>query len=118
MERTLTKQRILELYLNCIEYGMKLYGIANAARHYFGKTVDQLTPLEIAFLMHLKTTPKEAWYLHKRGALPQRWRDALAYRMRNFKRKGWITDEQYDAAAPFDPIAHPEPTATAPEVPM
>lgn len=113
MERALGKDRILELYHNCIEYGARLYGIGNAARHYFGKGVADLVPVEIAFLMHLKTTPKEAFMLAKRGSLPQRWRDAIAYRMRNFVKKGYITQDVYDASAPFDPIAVKYPSARA-----
>ena len=104
VERTLTKQRIMELYLNCIEYGTKLYGIRNASSHYFHKSLADLTPLEVAFLMHLKTTPKEAFFLEKRGVLPPRWREALRIRMRNFQRKGYITKEELEAAAPYDPI--------------
>ena len=114
MERALGKDRILELYLNCIEYGTKLYGIGNAAQHYFGKAAADLNPLEIAFLMHLKTSPKEAFFLAKRGSLPQRWRDAVAYRLRNFVKKGYTTQEVYDASAPFDPIGQPEGTPLPP----
>ncbi|GMV39136.1 MAG: hypothetical protein AMXMBFR64_08520 [Myxococcales bacterium] len=109
MERALDKGRIMELYLNCIEYGTKLYGIANAAQHYFRKGVGSLTPVEIAFLMHLKTSPKEAWGLAKRGSLPQRWRDAVEVRLRSFVKKGYVTQEVYEASAPYDPIGAPPP---------
>lgn len=105
LEQTLRKERILELYLNCIEYGVHLYGIRNASYHYFGKEPRDLTGVEVAFLMHLKTTPKEAWYLAKQGALPDRWRNAVRTRMRKMVERGRITQEEFDASAPYDPIA-------------
>ena len=44
MERELTKDEILELYLNKIFFGNRAYGVAAAAEFYYGKTLDQLTP--------------------------------------------------------------------------
>ena len=37
MEEVVSKDRIMELYLNCIEFGPNIYGIRHAAQHYFGK---------------------------------------------------------------------------------
>lgn len=57
MESTLSKDQILELYINCIEFGPNLYGIARASRHYFAKEAQDLTPLEAAWLASLKPSP-------------------------------------------------------------
>lgn len=105
LEQTMRKERILELYLNCIEYGVNLYGIRNASHHYFGKDPRDLTGVEVAFLMHLKTTPKEAWYLAKQGMLPERWRNAVRTRMKKMVERGRITQEEFESSAPYDPIA-------------
>jgi hypothetical protein len=57
LESTLGKERILEIYLNVIEWGPGLYGLRPAARHYFGKEPQGLTPREIAFLVSLIPGP-------------------------------------------------------------
>ena len=57
IEGVLTKQRILELYLNQIYLGEQSYGVAAAAQSYFGKTLDQLTPADAAFLAALPKAP-------------------------------------------------------------
>lgn len=58
IEATLTKDEILEKYLNVVEFGPKLYGVKNAARHYFGKTPGDLTVAESAFLAFLLPNPQ------------------------------------------------------------
>src|SRR5262249_14717084 len=50
LEKTLPKERILELYLNVVEFGRRTYGAEAAARHYFGKSAAALTPREAATL--------------------------------------------------------------------
>ncbi len=50
LERSLDKQRILELYLNVVEFGHGIYGVEAAARRYFGKAALDLTEREAAML--------------------------------------------------------------------
>ena len=57
LESTLGKQRILEIYLNVIEWGPELYGLRPAARHYFDKEPTNLSPREIAFLVSMIPAP-------------------------------------------------------------
>jgi len=57
IEESLTKQRILELYLNEIYLGLGSYGVAAAAQTYFNKPLDQLTLAEAAFLAALPKAP-------------------------------------------------------------
>ncbi len=57
LESTLGKNRILEIYLNIIEWGPGLYGLRPAARHYFGREPQALTPREIAFLVSMIPGP-------------------------------------------------------------
>ena len=53
----LSKDRILELYLNQIDLGFRSFGVAAAAQTYFNKTLDQLTPGEAAYLAALPKSP-------------------------------------------------------------
>ncbi len=57
MERTLSKERILELYLNEIYLGFQSYGVAAAALNYFDKSLNELSTAEVAFLAALPKAP-------------------------------------------------------------
>ncbi|MCH1927764.1 transglycosylase domain-containing protein, partial [Shewanella sp. C31] len=57
LEQTLTKERILELYLNEIWLGYRSYGVGAAAYNYFGKPVSDLTLAESAYLASLPKGP-------------------------------------------------------------
>ena len=57
LENQYTKDEILERYLNTVFFGNNAYGIQAAAEVYFGKTVDQLTFIEAAFLAGLVRSP-------------------------------------------------------------
>ncbi|MDQ3805127.1 MAG: transglycosylase domain-containing protein [Acidobacteriota bacterium] len=58
LERTLPKRRILEIYLNVIEWGDGVYGAEAAARTYFNKPAADLTPREAAFLAAMIPNPR------------------------------------------------------------
>lgn len=58
LERTLTKPRILELYLNVIEWGDGIYGAEAAAQHYFHKPASALSANEAAFLSAMIPNPR------------------------------------------------------------
>ena len=58
MERTLPKRRILEIYLNVIEWGDGVYGAEAAAQTYFGKSAADLTAQEAAFLSAMIPNPR------------------------------------------------------------
>jgi hypothetical protein len=60
--KLISKQRLLEVYFNIIEMGENVYGIGEAARHYFGKTPAELTIGEGIFLANIVPKPKVALY--------------------------------------------------------
>lgn len=70
MERTLGKARILELYLNTVDWGPGLCGARAAARTYFRKRPEQLTPLEAAWLASILRAPHSAHELQFRAGHP------------------------------------------------
>jgi len=58
LERLLSKRRILEIYLNVIEWGDGIYGAEAAAQHYFNKSATSLSSSEAAFLSAMIPNPR------------------------------------------------------------
>ncbi len=69
VDSVLSKKRILEIYLNVIEFGPGIYGIKKAATHYFKKAPAHLTPRESAFLAMLLPSPKRYYISFKKRKL-------------------------------------------------
>ncbi|MBT7610784.1 MAG: monofunctional biosynthetic peptidoglycan transglycosylase [Bacteriovoracaceae bacterium] len=69
LEKNVSKDKILELYLNIIEYGPGIYGIDAAAEHYFKKSPADLTAKEGAFLAMLLPNPKRYGESFNKGKL-------------------------------------------------
>lgn len=104
MERTLSKERILELYLNCIEFGKHIYGIKEAAKVYFNKEPKDLTPLEAAFIMATKPAPRYAYNVYKKGVFNQWWVDRMQGILKRLWQEMKVIDEAtYLEAAPYLP---------------
>jgi len=74
MERTLGKARILELYLNTVDWGPGLCGARAAARAYFGKAPARLAALEAAWLAGVLRNPHAAWKQQFSARQPDRAR--------------------------------------------
>ncbi|ALA61002.1 monofunctional biosynthetic peptidoglycan transglycosylase [Nitrospira moscoviensis] len=72
LEHRLTKERILELYLNVAEWGRGVYGAEAAARHHFGKSAAELTADEAAWLAAMLPSPQRYDPLRKTAALARR----------------------------------------------
>ena len=94
IERALSKQRILELYLNEIYLGFGSYGVAAAALNYFGKSLDELTIAEAAYLAALAKGPANYHPTRSRERALER-RDWVIARMLEDER---ITQEQASEA--------------------
>lgn len=58
LEQLLSKERILEIYLNSVEWGEGVFGAEAAARHYYRKSASQLSPYEAARLAVMLPRPK------------------------------------------------------------
>ena len=72
LEETLSKDKILELYLNEIFLGQNSYGVAAAAQTYFNKTLEQLTPAEAATLASLPKAPSDFHPVRNKERLVER----------------------------------------------
>ncbi|MDA0706621.1 MAG: monofunctional biosynthetic peptidoglycan transglycosylase [Proteobacteria bacterium] len=90
IEICLPKRRILEIYLNIVEFGPGIYGVGAASRHYFHKTADSLTDWEAALLAAVLPNPirlrvdAPSSYLRKR----QQW---IIGQMQRLRRERWLT---------------------------
>jgi monofunctional biosynthetic peptidoglycan transglycosylase len=59
LEEAMPKRRILELYLNCVEWGPQIYGAEAASRHFFGKPASDLLPEEAIALAVILPSPRK-----------------------------------------------------------
>lgn len=94
LEKELSKQRILEIYVNIIELGAGIFGITSAAEVYFGKTVDELTRGEMIRLAAIIPAPLDLNPTRPDGNLKWRCREIL----QRLQRHNWITPEAYQEA--------------------
>lgn len=120
LERRLPKDRILELYLNFIEYGPNIYGIERAAQTYFGKPAAQLTPLESAFLAANKPCPRCGYTKFATKKWDPWWQERMIGIMNKMRDEGIIDEEKFLAEAPYIPrfVGWPAPTAPTAEAPL
>jgi membrane peptidoglycan carboxypeptidase len=114
VERQLSKDEILELYLNQIYLGDGVYGVETASRHYFGKPVEELTDTEAALLVGLAKNPE--------GYQPWRHPEAARARVRTvvdvLSREGVLSPERSVGALQSeldlrDPSLAPDPGGEA-----
>lgn len=82
LEKLLSKQRILEIYLNNVEWGEGVFGAEAAAQHYFKKSAAHLAPTEAARLAVMLPAPKRFEKMPASAYLSGRTR-VIAGRMRN-----------------------------------
>ena len=94
IEQALSKDRILELYLNEIYLGFGSYGVAAAALNYFDRSLDALTIPEAAFIAGLPKAPNN-YHPTRRPEAAQGRRNYVIGRMLE---DGYITSEQAEAA--------------------
>jgi hypothetical protein len=90
LEERLDKRRILELYVNVIEYGPGIYGVRSAAAHYFGRPPDELSLGESLFLATLLPAPERYHRQYEAGEVHSRTRDEMAVLLASMERRGWI----------------------------
>lgn len=94
IEQVLTKEEILELYLNQIFLGRNAYGVQAAAQAYFDKDVDQLALHEMAYLAILPKGPSN----YRPEQHEQRAIERRNWALGEMKKNDWISDAQYRTA--------------------
>ena len=101
------KNRVLELYVNCIEFGPNVYGVGPAARFYFQKDARALTPKEAVFLAMIKPAPGRGAGMRRRGHTPERgtwWPSRAEEIFRRLVEHGYLTPAAAEAERPFHVI--------------
>ncbi|OZI29921.1 penicillin-binding protein [Bordetella genomosp. 10] len=106
IESTLTKDQILELYMNQIYLGHRAYGFAAAARTYLGKELSQVTPAEAALLAGIPKAPSR---YNPITNLP-RAQIRQHYVLGRMRALGWLDEAGYQAA-----MAQPLAVRSGPE---
>jgi len=98
LQKLVSKERVLEMYLNVIELGPGIRGIKQAARAYFGKDVAALTPLESAHLAALTPNPRALARRFRDGKVDEGWQQRLYDLLGMMKRHGRLSAADLTAA--------------------
>ncbi len=97
VDKVLTKKKILEIYLNVIEFGPRIYGITRASFHYFKKPPSALTPRESAFIAMLLPSPKRYYVSFRKKKLTKFARKRIDQILAKMRMGKSITPEQYQS---------------------
>lgn len=94
IEKNLTKDQILEVYMNQIYLGQRAYGFSSAAQIYFGKNLKDISVAEAAMLAGLPKAPSA----YNPVVNPKRARTRQQYILVRMQQLGYISDAQFQAA--------------------
>jgi penicillin-binding protein 1A len=94
IEKNLTKDQILEVYMNQIYLGQRAFGFSSAAQIYFGKSLKDITVAEAAMLAGLPKAPSA----YNPVVNPKRAKTRQQYILHRMASLGYITPAQYEAA--------------------
>jgi monofunctional biosynthetic peptidoglycan transglycosylase len=97
LEQELSKQEMMELYLNVIEYGPGVYGVSAAAKHYFNTTPAELSLGQALYLASILPNPQQQHFTES-GALSDGWQQYLKRLMRIAVKIGRLSEAEYEAA--------------------
>lgn len=105
-----TKERILEVYLNIIEWGPNVFGIREACQYYFGKSPISLTLPEALFLAFIIPRPTKFHYLFDAEGKPKQFvTESFLFVANKMLTRGNITQKDYDNL-----VTNPQVTLTGP----
>ena len=98
LDAALSKERLLEIYFNIIEWAPGIFGISQAAYYYFGKQPYQLTPLESAYLASVIPGPAKYHYMFLSKNVTENWYKSLFRILSIMNETGHLsTDDYFDA---------------------
>ena len=104
IEENLSKDQILEVYINQIYLGQRAYGFASAERVYFGKSLKDVTPAEAAMLAGLPKAPST----NNPVANPKRAKERQIYVLDRMRQLGQLSEAEYRTARATDPVVKVE----------
>lgn len=98
LEASLPKARLMEIYLNIIEWGPGIYGLGEASHHYFGVNPRNLSVQQAAFLATIIPNPIRYHGFYEKGRLTPNWQHRLHDLVRKLEANGFIDPAQsYEA---------------------
>ncbi len=98
LDAALSKERILEIYFNIIEWAPGVFGISHAAEYYFGKQPYELTPLESAYLASVIPGPSKYHYQFLTRNVSENWYKSLYRILGIMNETGHLpTNDYFDA---------------------
>lgn len=120
LEQAFRKDDMMELYLNVVEFGPDVYGITQAAEHYFGRKPDELNLPECFFLASLLPSPNRYGKLRDKNAqVPESWMHHLRALMEIAEKNGKVTHAELETGLAQEVLFHkpgepsPEPRKTS-----
>jgi hypothetical protein len=114
LERGLDKARILEVYLNVIELGPEVHGVAEAARYHFGKDASELSLVEALHLASLAPAPVSYARRFADGSIDREWRAHLREQVRRLRIRHLVSAKQAEEATRVRMDLRPHPELLAP----
>ncbi|MCH9681038.1 MAG: transglycosylase domain-containing protein [Deltaproteobacteria bacterium] len=96
VETALSKERIMEIYLNIVELGPGIYGVTRASQHYFGKHPAHLTPPEAVYLALMLPSPVRRHSNYCRGKLSSSFEVKVARILRIMNERRRLDDLEYE----------------------
>ncbi len=111
LETYLSKNRILEIYTNIVELGPDVFGFQEAARHYFGADLKELSTRQVAFLVSILPGPALYHRFHINNNVPDYWEAYLDRLINIAEDRGWIHADSADYAIADSIVFIPCPDA-------
>ena len=99
-----SKDRLLELYLNLVEFGPGLYGVEQASQHYFGKNAGDIDPLEAVWLASVLPSPRRYYRYFEAGGVSEYWAKHLKSYLDLMLERGRMTEAEYASVKSFYPV--------------
>ncbi len=114
MEKVLGKARILEIYVNAVEFGPKVYGVTRAAWEFFQKRPNELRPKEAVYLAIIKPSPRSGWGTMRANGWGDWYEMKVGKYMDKLLADESISQEQYEADKPWKPDFNPPARGSKP----
>jgi membrane peptidoglycan carboxypeptidase len=118
LEQIFKKDDMMELYLNVIEFGPDVYGITQAADHYFGRRPEELNLAECLFLASIMPSPIRYHRIFEKGEVSEAWMKHIRQLMEIAEKVGNISKtelaEGLSETIAFHKPSDPRPPARAP----
>ncbi len=114
LEQVFQKDEMMELYLNVVEFGPDVYGVTQAAEHYFARKPEELSVPECFFLASLLPSPVRYGRLRDKGEISEGWKRHLQGLMAIAAKNGKITPNEL-AEGMAQPVTFIRPGEPRPE---